>query len=170
MKSPDCDSVRDLLPEWVVGALEEGEAAPVREHLSSCPECRREEAVICAVLDACPEAPAGLETRIQARLREELAGEERALLQDEKVIPLFRRKRWAPTWALPAAALVVLSLGIGVIWDGEVPEINQDPIEVAVEEPLPEAWLWDDGLVAGAPIYDDLTDEQLEALIQEMEG
>jgi hypothetical protein len=40
---------------------------------------------------------------------------------------------------------------------------------VASEEPIPEAWLWDDGMVAGAPVFDDLTDAELEALIQEME-
>jgi hypothetical protein len=67
--------------------------------------------------------------------------------------------------------VVILSLGIGVIWNGaDVPEVLQDPVQVAVDEPLPESWLWDDGLVAGAPVYDGLTDEQLEALIQELGG
>ena len=170
MKNPECESVRDLLPDWVVGALDEEKIAPVKEHLSSCPECRGEEAVICALLEACPEAPVGLEARIQAHLREEMSVKGKAPVRNTKVIPLFGRKPWAPTWALSAAALVVLSLGIGVILDGEVPEVIMDPMEVVVEEALPEAWLWDDGMVAGAPVYDGLTDEQLEALIQELEG
>ena len=41
---------------------------------------------------------------------------------------------------------------------------------MASQEPLPEAWLWDDGVVAGAPVLDDLTDAELEALLEEMEG
>ncbi len=41
---------------------------------------------------------------------------------------------------------------------------------VASQEPLPEAWLWDDGMVAGAPVFDGLSDEDLEALLKEFEG
>jgi hypothetical protein len=67
--------------------------------------------------------------------------------------------------------VVILSLGIGIIWNGEeMPELMQDPIRVEAQEPIPESWLWDDGLVAGAPILDGLTEDQLEALIQELEG
>jgi hypothetical protein len=76
-----------------------------------------------------------------------------------------------PNWGLSAAAVLVLSLGIGVIWNGEKPpELDQDTLQVLAGEPLPESWLWDDGLVAGAPVYDGLTEEQLEALIEELEG
>ena len=117
--------------------------------------------------------PAGLEERIKARVREDLAARAtpKAEESDPNVIPLFRWSSRAPAWALSAAAVVVLSLGIGVLWNGEdLPEVDQSPVQVASEEPLPEAWLWDDGLVAGAPIYDGLTDEELEALIQELEG
>jgi hypothetical protein len=170
MKNPECESVRDHLPEWVGGALDGEELARVEEHLSSCPGCRGEEEVVRALLEIRPEAPVGLEARIQARLREELSVDGEASGKNARIIPFFGRRRWAPTWAFSAAALVVLSLGIGVIWDGQAPEVTLDPMEVAVQEPLPEAWLWDDGMVAGAPVYDGLTDEQLETLIQELEG
>jgi len=170
MKSPECDNIRDLLPEWVVGALEEDQMTRVEKHLSECPECGVEEEVVRTLFEARPQAPAGLEARIQLRLREEMAVVRETSSKERRVIPLFGGMRWAPSWALSAAALVVLSLGIGVMWEGEVPEVTLDPMEVAAEEPLPEAWLWDDGMVAGAPVYDGLTDEQLEALIQELEG
>ena len=170
MKYPECERVRDHLPEWVGKALHGEELARVEEHLSSCPECRGEAEVVRALIEIRPEAPVGLEARIQARLREERSVKPEASRSEGRTIPLFGRGRWAPTWGLSAAALVVLSLGIGVIWDGEAPEVTLDPLEVAVQEPLPEAWLWDDGIVAGAPIYDGLTDEQLETLIQELEG
>ena len=170
MKYPECESVRDHLPEWVGGALDGEELARVDEHLSSCPQCRGEAEVVRALVEIRPEPPVGLEARIQARLREELSGDREGFERDARTIPLFGRRRWAPTWALSAAALVVLSLGIGVIWDGQAPEVTLDPMEVAVQEPLPEAWLWDDGMVAGAPVFDGLSDEQLETLIQELEG
>jgi len=75
-----------------------------------------------------------------------------------------------PTWALSAAAVVILALGIGVIGNNGELEVVQDPIVVASQDPLPEAWLWDDGMVAGAPVFDGISDEDLEALLEEFEG
>jgi len=173
MSGQDCDEIRDVLPEWALGALDTEEGEKVREHLSACPDCAEEEEALRALLAARPEPPTGLEARIQARVREEMRRSEvvEPPRAEAEVFPLVRRRRWAPAWALSAAAVVILSLGIGVIWNGgDVPEVLQDPLQVAVDEPLPESWLWDDGLVAGAPVYDGLTDEQLEALIQELEG
>jgi anti-sigma factor RsiW len=170
MKSPGCDEVRDHLPGWVLGELPEREAEEIRTHLSSCPDCREEEAVVRGVLHSRPPVPPELAGRIRARLRQELGEAPDLTAADPAVIPLPRKIRWVPAWALSAAALVILSLGIGVVWNGETPETTVDPMEVAVEEPLPEAWLWDDGIVAGAPTFDGLSDEELEALIQELEG
>jgi hypothetical protein len=65
---------------------------------------------------------------------------------------------------------VILALGTGVIWNRRVPDVVQDAIVVASQDPLPEAWLWDDGMVAGAPVFDGLSDEELEALLEEFEG
>ena len=173
MNGPTCDDIRDLLPDRVHGTLEPEVEVAVREHVSSCPECAEEETLLRRLLASRPEPPTGLEARIRGRVREEAIGVEAEGSPDgvSEVIPLFRRRRWAPSWALSAAAVVILSLGVGVIWNGEeIPEIGQDPIQVAAEEPAPEAWLWDDGIVAGAPVYDGLTDAELEALIQELEG
>ena len=71
---------------------------------------------------------------------------------------------------MTAAAILVLAFGTKVVMDGMAPEIVLDPIAVAAQEPLPEAWLWDDGMVAGAPVFDGLSDEDLEALLEELEG
>jgi anti-sigma factor RsiW len=171
MKSPQCEKVQDLLPDWVAEILDDEGATEVREHLLQCPECAGEEKLVRTLFEGRPTGPDGLEARIQSRVREELA---ESLVQTGVVKAIDSRRRWAwnstPTWALSAAALVVLSLGVGVIWDGQTPEVTLEPVEVAAEEPMPEAWLWDDGMVAGAPVYDGLTDEELEALIEELEG
>ncbi|WP_331753166.1 zf-HC2 domain-containing protein (plasmid) [Streptomyces sp. NBC_00637] len=39
---PDCAEIRELLPLYVLDALEPGEAAPVPAHLGTCPACRTE--------------------------------------------------------------------------------------------------------------------------------
>jgi len=167
MKSPQCEVVRDRLPDYVAGILDEVGAAAVVDHVSSCSECRVEEGLVRALFESRPMAPEGLEARIQARVREEMGSAPQA---GAKVLPMRKRRSWAPTWAMSAAALVVLSLGIGVVWQGQTPEVDMDPLEVAVDEPVPESWLWDDGIVAGAPLYDGLSDEDLETLIRELEG
>jgi predicted anti-sigma-YlaC factor YlaD len=159
MTTPDCDKVKDLLPGWVAGGLDPVEHEAAEAHISACSECRAEAEVVRAVLDAEPPVPVGLEARIQSRVREKFSRK-----------PAVFRPRWAPSWALSAAAMVILALGIGVIWDPTPPDVVQDPLVVASQDPLPEAWLWDDGMVAGAPVFDGLSDEDLEALLEELEG
>jgi hypothetical protein len=66
--------------------------------------------------------------------------------------------------------VVVLALGTAFLWNQRGSELIQDPTAVAAQEPLPESWLWDDGIVAGAVVFDGLSDEDLEALIEEFEG
>ena len=173
MSAKDCDRIRETLPEWILGTQGRELRMEITRHLAACADCSREEEVLRRVLSVRPKPPEGLAARIQARLKEEIAigpGPESPQTPG-RVIPLFRRHRWTPTWALSAAAVVILSLGIGIVWTGaELPEVGQSSTQDAIEEPAPEAWLWDDGMVAGAPVYDDLTDDQLETLIEELEG
>jgi anti-sigma factor RsiW len=169
MNSQQCDVVRDRLPEWKAGLLQRGESEAVEVHLAACGACRDELELLEALLLARPEPPTGLEARIQARVRQELLHES-AHRNDPSVIPISRGRRWIPAWALSAAAVVLLALGARAILGPGGPDAEQDPLLVAVQEPLPEAWLWMDGMVAGAPVFDDLSDEELEALVRELEG
>jgi hypothetical protein len=173
MSAEDCDRIRDALPEWILGTLGPELRVEMTRHLASCTDCSREEEVLRRLLSVRPAPPEGLAARIQARLKEEIAvgAEPEAPKTSGDVIPFTRRHRWTPTWVLSAAAVVILSLGIGITWNGaEIPEVGQSTGQVATEEPAPEAWLWDDGMVAGAPVYDGLSDDQLETLIEELEG
>jgi len=159
MKTPDCETIRDRLPEWAAESIPTEEVDMVETHLPSCLDCRRESELVLGLRDSRPQAPTGLEARIQARVREEF-----------ETKSAFSRRRWVPTWALSAAAVVVLALGIGVIWNPGDSDPVQGPIVVASQDLLPEAWLWDDGMIAGAPVFDGLSDEELEALLEEFEG
>jgi hypothetical protein len=172
MSTKECQAIQDVLPDLAQGTLEAELEERVLAHLSACAECRHEEGIVRAILAARPEPPVGLQERIQERVREGLALDGAgSTTGTDGVVSIGSRRRWVPTWALSAAAVLVLSLGIGVVWDGRnPPDLTQDPVQVVSEEPLPESWLWDDGLVAGGPVYDGLTDEQLVALIEELEG
>jgi anti-sigma factor RsiW len=168
MNSLPCGTVRDLLPEWMADSLHGGEAEELEAHLAGCPGCREELAVLETLLLARPEPPSGLEARIQAAVRQEML---RNALEARKprVLPMVWRRDWIPAWAL-AAAVVLLALGARLILNPRGPDATLGPIMVAIQQPLPEAWLWDDGIVAGAPVFDGLSDEDLEALLQEWEG
>lgn len=171
MTGPECEMVRDLLPEWAAGSLDKSRGTLVETHVRECPDCRADLDVIYAVRSSQAPVPSQLEAKIAARVREELGAESPAGKEENKRgLRAVARVRWAPAWALSAAAAVILALGIGVIWTPGPSESVQDPIEVASQELLPEAWLWDDGMVAGAPVFDGLSDEELEALLEEFEG
>jgi hypothetical protein len=71
---------------------------------------------------------------------------------------------------MSAAAILVLAIGTKVVLDRMGTDLALDPVSVAAQEPLPESWLWDDGMVAGGPVFDGLSDEDLQALIEEFEG
>jgi len=175
MKGPDCEIIRDLLPDFGAGSIAGEEGGMVEAHLGSCPDCRRELEVILALREARPEVPPEVEARIQARVREEMTGDRTAGAgevpgETAGIIPILGRLRLIPVWAQSAAAVVILALGVSAIWNARDPDLAQDPTVVASQELLPEAWLWDDGMVAGAPVFDGLSDEDLEALLEEFEG
>lgn len=73
-----CHEIRDLLPSYAVNALEPGERAYVRRHLSQCPDCQRElrefEAVAEGLLHA--TAPVPPPSRLRERI-DKLAAAER---------------------------------------------------------------------------------------------
>jgi len=174
MNGQDCQNVGDLLPSLAGGTLQPDQAGPVREHLADCPDCRLELEVVQAVLLSEPQVPEGLEGRIKARVQEEFGGMARPTSGAEDpdtgptVLPFYRRR--IPVWGLSAAAVVILALGTSRIWNNGNQEPMQDPVVLAAQEPLPEAWLLDDGMIAGAPVFDGLSDEDLEALLEEFEG
>ena len=174
MTGSGCEGIKDLLADVAAGTLSPEEEGPVQDHLLSCGDCRAELDLLRELRTGMAQeltVPVGLESRVQARVREEL-GEFLAEGVRSNVIQVGAgpRRRLFPTWALSAAAVAVLAMGTGIIWNRVGSDGVTDPLAVASQEPLPEAWLWDDGMVAGAPVFDDLSDEDLEALLEEFEG
>lgn len=160
MNSVECGRVRELIPLWARRLEREDVAragkAPIRHagptaqvtaqveaHLAACRECRAELELARALFRSRPAVPEGLADRIVMRLRQEREGARH------------------PAWALTAAAIAALALGIGL--HGDVPDPDAPPF---AQEPA-ETWTWDpeDGVVAGAPMLDDLTDQDLTVLL-----
>ena len=150
MTDMSCENVKDLLPELVRGDLPPGPMAEIRAHASTCGDCRQEIELLRQLRGAFPVAPTGLVSDIE----EALAGGR------------SRGRRWSTGWSLSAAATIVLARGTAVVW-----QRVQTPLEVSLfaQDPL-AIWPTDDALVAGAPMLEDLSEDDLALLLEELGG
>lgn len=77
-RAMDCDTVRDLAPLFVLGALEPAEEAAVREHLATCPDAHAEvldlaePAASLLLLPEAVEPPPALKARLLAAAEADL--------------------------------------------------------------------------------------------------
>jgi anti-sigma factor RsiW len=148
--SAECGTIRDLLPLGLAGSLPRPEKERVEAHLVRCDACREEERFLGLIFDARPRAPGSLASSVIAALDRETPGR-------------VRRGSW--TWGLPAAAAVVLALGVGLVWQGTE---TRDPMwSLALDAPA-ESWGQEDWMVAGSALLDGVSDETLLALLEEM--
>lgn len=172
--NPTCGEVLDRLPDWSAGRLAEAEAGALTEHLAGCASCAAEAEVVGSLVATRPAPPLDLAARIAAAARSDVEREHAIARVSAKGSARAR----VPAWALSAAA--VLALAFGTTWIdrpqetlpavsptaaalGEVPVENGLAVENAV-------LISDDGVVAGAPVLDELSDDNLVALLEEMGG
>ena len=148
MNDIGCDKARELIPLSLAGALQSSDRTSVEAHLAQCGECRQEADLARMLFDTRLAPPEGMAERITVAVR-----------QQGRAV----RRPW---WGLSAAAVAVLALGIGVLSNREMVPIAV-PV-YAADTGHGELWLSDDGLIAGAPSFDALSDEALEQLLNEL--
>ena len=158
MKKIECGEVKDLLPEWIRRELEESDRAAVSGHVSSCASCSEEVELLRRIEAAAFSTPASLASEIKSAVAAEM--------DSSAGVEFGRAPRFAH-WRLPAAASVILALGTALIWQRmqalpEVGPLGQDPFAVV--------WPSDDADVAGVPMLEDLSDEDLALLLEELGG
>ena len=153
MSEITCVELADRLPGWAAERLSPEEARAVAEHVASCVDCAGQVAVIRAVRAGRPSAPAGLAERIGTVIRD----------AEPAPRPAPVRCAWA-AWATSAAAVLLLALGTFVLRDGAT-DPPADLGEVALEESV---WIAEDGIVAGAPLLDQLPEDVLALLLEEI--
>lgn len=109
---------RDLLPWFVIGALDENETRVVEEHLRACAACRSElewERQLRAANNA-PLSGRDVD-RAFAALRARLPAPVRRVTPGERLRRWFERKRPRPWlgWALAAQAAAIIGLGTALV-------------------------------------------------------
>lgn len=176
MRQDDRDPIREALPDWIGGRLEERRAEAVGRAVEADPDLRAEADLLRSVAAGRTPAPEGLDVRIAAAvLRDQRGSGDRrgsgaAVLSDG-----VERGRWlgvrTPVWALAAAAALVLVLGTFELVDraGTAGGAEMDALLAAMSSPH-TPWVADDGTVAGAAVLDGLSEEALASLLEEMGG
>lgn len=153
-----CDAeLKDVLAEVAAGRADRDVEARVRGHAAECDDCAEELRLLGALARGRPELPAELAARIDRGVREGLRGP-------------GARRRWIPSWGLAAAAVAVLALGTPSLV--ERIERGDAPVggEGGSDDEVAGVWVSEEPLVAGAPVLDGLTDEQLSALLEDLGG
>lgn len=163
----DRDEIRDALADWVGGRLDGDQVHVVGRAVAEDEDLRREADLIRSIALGRASAPASLETDIIAAVTRDLAPVEGG------PAPSSRSGRWrVPTWAVGAAAVLVAALGIVDLMEraGSGVSVDEPDALAAALEGGYTPWVADDGTVAGSPILDGLSEEELESLLEEMGG
>jgi hypothetical protein len=150
MIPPNCATLKDLLPEFVRGELGDERRRWVVEHVTICADCQEEVELLQRIGSDTVRVPAGLAYDIKDALARDHASARRSV-----------------RWRVPAAAAVALALGTAVVWERvrSLPEVG--PLG---REPFAVVWPSDDADVAGAPILEGLSDDDLMLLFEELGG
>jgi anti-sigma factor RsiW len=151
MSDFDCGTIRELIPDFVGSRLPADDLEIVEAHVLTCADCRAELELAQMILAGRPAAPSGLLDRIT------------------RAVELDRVDRRAPTrtwWGISAAAVAALALGIGIT--SKPASQGSEVPGYAYEVDEGEIWVSGDGLLAGAPLFDGLSDDALAQLLDEL--
>jgi len=174
-----CAETLDRLAELVGGDLPEEDRRAVESHVATCEDCREEHTFLQALRSARPEpAPADLQaTRdaVRVAMTPPMSEASSSPLGDPRRARETRsrwRSRWRELrWSIPAAAVLILALGTSSVWTewlgSNGGEAHTEFVEFG-EDALAGFYGGEDGLVAGAPVFEDLPDEVLLTLLEEM--
>lgn len=149
MSQIDCGTARAQIPELVHGAIPASGSEALRAHVHACGGCRDELELVRLLHATRPDPRPELEGRLLRSVRFE------------------RRAVHRPWWGITAAAVGALALGIGLSSDPQL-DVAAPAFALEVSEDWP--WTVEDGLVAGAPVLDDLSEDALARLLEDLGG
>lgn len=106
----DCRHVRDQLVWYIVGEMAEAEREPIEQHLAECSACREACENLRSTLGR--QADEAAESRVRPQFREAL----RAEIRSEIALARRGRRRLRQLrWAVSAAAVLTVMLGLGLL-------------------------------------------------------
>lgn len=176
--STGCGFHADALAEHAAGRLDPDRRHRLEAHVADCEACRDALEVMRLVRAHPTPVPSGLESRIRRSVAERLADGPVESVRGSRARqhpaagggrgPGWRR------WGMPlaaAAGLAVAWLGVTEVRDADPGPSDADGVAtVDIDYEPYGAWPASDGMVAGEPLLGELTEEELEELLEEMES
>jgi hypothetical protein len=150
MSQATCAAIRELIPDWAGERLDPATIVEVEAHVAACAECGDELALARSIFASRATIPAGLADRVSTLVS-----------RDDRSI----RRPW---WGLSAAAVAALAIGIGIASEPSGSDFSTSAPGYASGTEEGELWLSDDGLIAGAPTLEVLSDQALLDLLDEL--
>jgi anti-sigma factor RsiW len=153
MTNLNCEYVLDVYPDVLSGKADAALAQSVRAHIASCDECRADAAVIEAIRAQPMSVPAGLHERV-----------------------LHAAAQPQPRWRIGrgelamAATLAVALIGGAIIMQTQIPSPTINTPVTAQSPHSIGAVGVEDAMLTGKTSLDDLSVEQLEKLLGEIES
>ena len=166
MNELECRRAGELLPELDAGGLDADAATWLRAHVAGCASCAHDLALVRRVRAGAAASPAELAARIQAAVREDAAAGSHGRGFARDAFLLGRRRVWG---VATAAALIVGVAGTLVVQRVRAP--SEAELWQAFADEEPPVWVSDDGMIAGAPMLEDLSDlsdEDIAVVLQEL--
>jgi anti-sigma factor RsiW len=148
MSDMACGSIREMIPDFIGSRLGDEELDEVERHITECGECRAELELAQMIFASRASVPESLLERVR---------------RSAVAAPRAPSRAW---WGVSAAAVAALALGIGI--SSEQTETTLDVPGFASEVEEGVVWSSDDGLMAGAPLFDALSDESLLQLLDDL--
>jgi hypothetical protein len=148
MNHYDCEAIRDLLPALVRGEMLSHEAASAEQHLDDCELCRGDAAIVRLLQESLTPVPTGLEARVIGAVRRKSA------------------RRWAPARLAMAATVAAAVLGGALVFE------RLSRADRAHDDADPYTLSWaaaEDALLHGGSELQQLTEEELEVLLMELD-
>jgi anti-sigma factor RsiW len=163
----ECDAnFRDALPDVASGRADAATRTRVLDHVESCAGCAAELRLLGGLYAGRPVLPDRLAERITGAVRADLPGAGRTARRSAR-----RSARFViPAWALAAAALAGVAIGIPSLVERMGVTAPGSGAGLDALEAVGGLWISEDPMVAGAPVLESLTDEELARLLEEMEG
>lgn len=159
-----CGAHEDALVAYATGRLRGPAVQRVEGHLDACASCRENLAVIRMVRETPVPVPDGLESRIRGTVRDAAARDRVHVSSSGSQLGGRGRASWR-AWGVPLAAAAMLTAVLAVGRNGPA-VTDPDAAAYAPYGTLPGS----DGFLAGDALLSELTVEELEQLLEEMES
>jgi predicted anti-sigma-YlaC factor YlaD len=150
MNQLNCEYIRDVYPDVLNGHVDAATATAVRAHMAHCAECRAEADAVAAIFAGALVAPADLHDRVIAEYR----------------APVVARRGRGYRYVALAATVAAAVIGGSVLFRVQ----SSGPVNPVALQPALGAVTVEAALVSGKESLQDLTVEELEQLLGEIES